>query len=77
MLSEPYFEAIWYKTGLKKKIIVDQNLEGARACCASPCIRHYFKELHQLCGENVYSVIRRISPKWLQRLHVHGSEGIH
>ena len=28
----PYFETFWYKTTFKK-IIVDQNLEGAHACC--------------------------------------------
>ena len=36
MVSEPYFDAFWYKTGLKNNNIVDQNLEGARACCALP-----------------------------------------
>ena len=34
MLSEPYREAFWYKIDLKST--VDQNLEGARNCCAPP-----------------------------------------
>ena len=39
MVSEPYFEACLVQKPDKKNI-VDQNLEGVRACCAPLWIRH-------------------------------------
>ena len=59
MLFEACFEALWYKTEFKK-IIVDQNLEGARACC-TPCasateyllyFTHYFYEPGFVCMDD-------------------------
>ena len=40
MVSEPYFESFWYKTGYKKTQSIEL-LEEACACCAPLWIRHW------------------------------------